>query len=108
MNAGEQKQNLAPTVEEMENHEQRYNNSKLQEKIKSAYYQVTQIEINKMPRLQKLQSMFKIKEIMETANEATAEKLKDKNMNLAEINYPIYEAAKVIKEEVNRTGCYKS
>ena len=107
MNAGEQKQNLAPTVEEMENHEQRYNISKLQEKIKSVYYQVTQKESNKITRLQRLQSMFKIKEIMETDNEATAEKLRDRNMNQTEINYPIYASATVIKEEVNGTGCYK-
>ena len=33
----------------------------LKKKIESAYYQVTQIEINKRPRLQKLQSMLKIK-----------------------------------------------
>jgi len=45
---------------------------------------------------------------METANEARVEKLKDENMNLAEINYPVYAAATVITEEENRTGCYKS
>jgi len=39
---------------------------------------VTQIEINKRPRLQKLQSMFKIKEILKTANEAIAKILNDK------------------------------
>jgi len=92
----------------MENHEQRYNISKLQEQIKSVHYQVTHIEINKISRLQKLRSTVKIKEIMETANEATAEKLKDKNENLAEINYPIYAAATVITEEVNGTRCYIS
>jgi len=34
---------------------------------------VTQIEINKGPRVQKLQSMFKIKEIVKTANEEIAD-----------------------------------
>jgi len=58
MNAGVWKQNLAPTTkEEMENHQQRNNISKLKENIESAYYQVTQIEITK--RLHKVQSMFK-------------------------------------------------
>jgi len=46
-------------------------------KIESAYYQVTQIAINKRPRLQKLLSIFKIKEIVKTANEARAAILKD-------------------------------
>jgi len=39
---------------------------------------VTQIGINKRPRLQKLRSMFKIQEVMKTANEAVAKILKDK------------------------------
>jgi hypothetical protein len=60
MNAGVQKQNFAPTTEEqMENHQQRNDISKVKEKIESAYYQVTQKEINKRPRLQKLQGKFK-------------------------------------------------
>jgi len=46
------------------------------------------MEINKITRLQKLQGMFKIKEIMETAKEATSEKLEDKDMDLAEIKLP--------------------
>ena len=51
MNAGGQKQNLAPTTEEeMEKHQQR-DISTLKEKIGNAYYKVTQIEINKRPRL---------------------------------------------------------
>lgn len=58
MNAGVRKQNLAPkTGEDIENHQQRNNISKLQEKIESACYQVTQMEITK--RMPKLQSMFK-------------------------------------------------
>jgi len=47
-------------------------------------------------------------EILKTANEATAEKLKDKDLNLNDINHLIYAAATVITEEVNGTGCYKS
>jgi hypothetical protein len=39
---------------------------------------VTQIEINKRPRLQKLQSTFKIKENIKTDNEAMAAILKIK------------------------------
>jgi len=67
---------------------------------------VTHIEINKRLRLQKIQSIFNIKETVKTANEATAEILKDKNRT--EINHLIYAAAMVITEEVNGTGCYKS
>ena len=47
---------------------------------------MTQIEINKIPRLQKLQSTFKIKEMVKTANEGTAETLKDKDLNLTEMS----------------------
>jgi len=59
---------------------------------------VTQIENNKKPRLQKLQSMFKIKEIVKNANKAIAELLKDKDLNVTEINNLIYAAAMVITE----------
>jgi hypothetical protein len=45
--------------------------------------------------------MFKIKEIVKTANEAVAEILKDENLNLAVINHVIYAAVMVIKEEVS-------
>ena len=69
---------------------------------------MTQTEITKRSRLQKLQSIFKIKEIVKIANEAIAETLKDKDMSLTEINHLVYAAAAVITEEVNRTGCYKS
>jgi len=41
------------TEEEMGNHQQRDNISTLQEKIESAYYQVTRIAVNKRPRLTK-------------------------------------------------------
>jgi hypothetical protein len=69
---------------------------------------VTQIENDKRPRLQKLQNMFKIKEIMGTAPEAVAEILKGKDLNLTEINHLICAAVTVITEEINETGSYKS
>ena len=87
MNAGQQKQNLVLTTEEeMENHQQMDDISTSKEKIESGYYHVTQTEMNKRPRQQKLQSMFKIKEIVKTAKEATAEMIKDKDLNLTEIH----------------------
>jgi hypothetical protein len=53
MNAGEQQQSLTLTAEEeMENHQQRDDISKLKEKIESACYQETQIEVRKRPRLE--------------------------------------------------------
>ena len=52
--------------------------------------------------------MLTIKEIIETANKTTAENLEDKDMKMAEINYPMHAAATVITEELNGTGCYKS
>ena len=67
---GVQKPDAASTTEEMEIHKQRNQIHKLKEKIERTYYQVTQIEIDKRPRLQKLQNMFKIKAIMQTANKA--------------------------------------
>ena len=45
---------------------------------------------------------------MKNVNEATAEVLSDKDLNLTEINHLIYVAAIVFTEEVNGTGCYKS
>ena len=68
---------------------------------------MTHIEINKRLRLQKIQSIFNIKETMKITTEATAEILKDKDLNLTEINHLIYAAATVITAEVNGTGCYK-
>jgi len=68
---------------------------------------VTQIEIDKRPRLQKIQSMFKIKAIMQTANEAMEETLDGKDLNITELNHLIYAAAMVITEEINGTGDYK-
>jgi hypothetical protein len=102
-------QNLEPaTVVEMEIHQQRRDICKLKEEIESAYYQVTQIEIDKRPRLQKLQNVFKVKEITKTANEAMAEILAGKGLNMTELNHFIYAAATVLTEEINGTGSYKS
>ena len=57
VNAGQRKQNLAPTTEEgMENYQQRNDISELK-KIETAYYQVKK-EIKERPRLQKLPNMF--------------------------------------------------
>ena len=52
--------------------------------------------------------MLKIKEIVKNANEAIAEILSDKDLNLTEINHLIYAAATVITEKVNGIGYYKS
>jgi hypothetical protein len=49
------------TEEEMDNHQQWDDVIKLKEKIESSCLQATQREISKRPKLQKLQSMFKIK-----------------------------------------------
>jgi len=68
---------------------------------------VTQIEIDKRPRLQKLQDVFKIKAIMQTANKAMEEILDGKDLNTAELNRLICAAATVSAEEINGTGEYK-
>ena len=76
---GEQKPDAAfTTEEETEIQRQRNQIYKLKEKIESTYYQVTQIEIDETPRLQKLQNMFKTKAIMQTANKAMDEILDGK------------------------------
>jgi hypothetical protein len=43
---------------------------------------VSQIEIDKRPRLEKIQNMFKIKAIMQRANEAMEEILDRKDLNI--------------------------
>jgi len=68
---------------------------------------VTQIEIDKRLRLEKLQTMFKIKTIMQTANKAMEEMLDGKDLNIAELNHLTSAAATVITEEINGTGEYK-
>jgi hypothetical protein len=67
----EQKPNATFTTDkEMVIHQQREQIYKLKEKIESTYYQETQIAIDKRPRLQKLQNMFKIEAIVKLANKA--------------------------------------
>jgi hypothetical protein len=48
---------------------------------------VKQIAIDKRPRLQKLQNMFKIKLIAKMANKAMKEILDYKDLNITELNY---------------------
>ena len=96
---GEQKPDAVSTTEkEPEIHQQRNQIYKWKEEIESAYYQVTQTETDKRPRLQKLQNMFKIKAIMQTANEAMEETLDGIDLNITELNHLIYAAAVVITE----------
>jgi len=92
---------------ETETHQQRNQIYKLKEKIESTYYQVTQIEIDKRPRLQKLQNVFKIKGLMQTGNKAVEEILYGKDLNITQLNHLIYAAATVITEEINGTGDHK-
>jgi hypothetical protein len=92
----------------MQTNQQRSVICKLKEKIESTYCQVTQIEIDKRPRLQKLQNVFKVKEIIKTANEAMAEMLAGKDLNITELNHLIYASATALTEEINKkTGSYK-
>ena len=75
----EQKPNAAFTMEEVVKiHQQREQIYKLKEKSERMYYQVTQIAIDKRPRLQKLQNMFKIKVTVKMANKAMEEILEKK------------------------------
>ena len=89
--------NAVTTIgEETETQQHRDQITKLREKIESAYYQVTQITIENRPRLQKLQNMFKLKEIMKIANEAMGEILDEKDLNITELHHLIYAAATVV------------
>jgi hypothetical protein len=82
----EQKPNAAFTTDkEMEIHQQREHIYKLKEIIERTYYQVTQIAIDKRPRLQKLQNMFKIKAIIKLSNKAMEEILDEKDLNITEL-----------------------
>jgi len=65
---------------------------------------VTQVAIDKRPRLQKLQNMFKIKLIAKMANKAMEEILDKKDLNITELNHFIYAAAMVNTEEINGTA----
>jgi TolA-binding protein len=94
------------TEEEMEIHQQREQFYNLKEKIERMNYQVTQIEIDKRPRLQKLYNMFKIKAVEKLANKIMEGILEEKDLNITELNHPIYATATVITEEINETaGC---
>jgi hypothetical protein len=63
--------------------------------------------IDKRPRLEKLQNMFKIKVIVKMANKAMEEILDEKDLNITELNHLIYAAATVITEEIIGTVEYK-
>lgn len=52
--------------------------------------------------------MFKMIEIVKTANKAVAEIREDKNSNLPQTNHLIYAAATIITEEINGRGSSKS
>ena len=67
-------------------------------------YQVTQIEIDKRPRLQKIHNMFKIKAVAKLANKVMEEILEEKDLNITELNHPIYATATIITEEINETA----
>jgi hypothetical protein len=82
----------------METHQQRRDICKLEEKIESTYYQVTQIETDKRPRLQKLLYVFKVKEITKTVNEAMTEILAGKDQNMTKLNHLIYATAIALTE----------
>ena len=55
---------VTTTGEETKTQQHKEQITKLREKIKSAYYQVTQIAINNRQRLQKPENIFKLKVIM--------------------------------------------
>jgi hypothetical protein len=52
--------------------------------------------------------VLKVKEIVKTVNEAMAEILAGKDLNMTELNHLIHVAAAALTEEVNGTGSYKS
>ena len=70
-------------------------------------YQVTQIEIDTRPRLQKIHNMFKIKAVAKLANKVMEEILEEKDLNITELNHSIYATATVITEEINGRAQYK-
>jgi hypothetical protein len=98
---------VSTTEEETESQQHRDQINKLREKIESTYYQVTQVTMDNRPRLQKLQNMFKLQEIMKTANEAMGEIIDKKDLNITELNHLIYAAAMVITEEINGMEYYR-
>jgi hypothetical protein len=52
--------------------------------------------------------VFKVKEIMKTANEAMVEILAGKDLHMTELNHLIYATATALTREINGTGSYKS
>jgi TolA-binding protein len=98
---------LSKTEEETESQQHRDQIDKLREKIESMYYQVTQITLDKRPRLQKLQNMSKLKVIMKKANEAMGETTDEKYLNITELNHLIYAAATFTTEEIYGVEKYR-
>ena len=98
---------VTTTGEETETQQHRDHINKLRDKIESTYYQVTQTTMDNRPRPRKLQNVFKLKEIMKTANEALGEILDEKDLNITELNHLIYTAVTVITEEINGVGEYR-
>ena len=88
----------------MEIYQQREQIYKLKETIETTYYQVTQMAIDKGPRLQKLQNMIKIKVIVKMSDETMEEILDQKDLNITVLNLLIYAAETVITEEINGTA----
>ena len=95
------------TGEKTETQQHKDQINKLREKTESTYCQVTQITMDNRLRLQELQNMFKLKVIINTANEAMGEILYEKDFNITELNHLIYAAATVITEEINGMGEYR-
>jgi hypothetical protein len=88
---GEQQPSAVSTTEEQtEIHKHREQIYKLRRKTESTYYQVTQMEIDNRPRLQRLHNMSKLKLIMIMANEAIEEILNQADLNITELNHLIY------------------
>jgi len=97
---GEQKPDAASTTEEeTEIHQQRNQIYKLKEKTESTFHQVTQIEIDKRPRLQKLKNVFKIEAIKQTANKAMGEILDGKDLNVTQLNRLVCAPAMLIQKK---------
>ena len=86
---GHKPDGASTTEEETEIHQKRNQIHKLREKTESTY-QVTHIEMDKRPRLQKIQNMFKIEAIMQMTNKAMEEILDGKDLNTTELNHLIY------------------
>ena len=60
---------------------------------------MTQIEIDNRLRLKKLQNMFEIKAITQTANKATEEILDGKDLNIAELNTSFMQQQRLLQKK---------